>query len=71
LHNARLIRWGANPDKDDRAEAKEAIHAFLKTKLEANLVHNRADVLAALQEVALKSTALARRHLCRAMAIHT
>ncbi|GFH63071.1 MAG: hypothetical protein ZNDK_0842 [Candidatus Desulfovibrio kirbyi] len=54
LHNARFIRWGANPDKDDRAEVKEAIHAFLKTKLEANLVHNRADVLAALQEVGLE-----------------
>jgi hypothetical protein len=41
LHNARFIRWGATP-------GKEAIHAFLKIKLEANLVHNRADVLAVL-----------------------
>jgi intein/homing endonuclease len=54
LHNARFIRWGATPGKDERAEAKEAIHAFLKTKLEANLVHNRVDVLAALQEVGLE-----------------
>jgi hypothetical protein len=54
LYNARLIRWGATPGKDERAEAKEAIHAFLKTKLEANLVHNRTDVLTTLQEVGLE-----------------
>jgi hypothetical protein len=54
LHKARLIRWGATPGKDERAEAKEAVHAFLKTKLEADLVHNRADVLTALQEVGLE-----------------
>jgi hypothetical protein len=54
LHKARLIRWGATPGKDERTEAKEAVHAFLQAKLEANLVHNRADILAALQEVGLE-----------------
>jgi hypothetical protein len=54
LHNARLIRWGKNPGKDDWAEAKEAIHAYLAAKLEQGLVRNREDVVAALKEAGLE-----------------
>jgi hypothetical protein len=54
LHSARLLRWGKTPNKDDRAEARETIHAFLKAKLEANIVQSRVDVLAALREAGLE-----------------
>ena len=58
LHKARLVRWGKAPnsslEKDDRAEAKEAIHAYLKDLLEQGRVKNRADVLTALQEAGLE-----------------
>jgi hypothetical protein len=54
LHNARLIRWGKNPGKDDRAEAKEAIHAYLAAKLEQGLVRSREDVVSALREAGLE-----------------
>lgn len=48
LHNARLLRWGKTPSKDDRAEAKEAVHAFMQTNIEQGLVRNRKDVLQTL-----------------------
>ena len=54
LHRARLIRWGKTPGRDERAEAKEAIHAYMAAKLEQGLVHNRTDVLTALQEAGLE-----------------
>jgi hypothetical protein len=54
LHKARLIRWGKNPGKDDRAEAKEAIHAYLAAKLEQGLVQSREDVVSALREAGLE-----------------
>lgn len=58
LHKARLIRWGKAPNfgvqQDDRTEAKEAIHAYLKDLLEQGRVKNRADVLMALQEAGLE-----------------
>lgn len=53
LHNARLIRWGKAPTKDARAEAKQAIHAYLQTMIEQGLVHNREDVLSALKDAGL------------------
>ncbi|MDR1659430.1 MAG: relaxase/mobilization nuclease domain-containing protein, partial [Desulfovibrio sp.] len=53
LHKARLIRWGKNPVKDDRAEAKEAIHAYLAAKLEQGLVRSREDIVSALREAGL------------------
>jgi hypothetical protein len=53
LHKARLIRRGKNPGKDDRAEAKEAIHAYLAAKLEQGLVQSREDILAALRGAGL------------------
>ena len=55
LHNARLLRWGKTPSKDERAEAKEAIHAFMQANINQGLVRNRADVLQALTEVGLET----------------
>ena len=31
LHTARLLRWGKTPSKDDRAEAKQAVHEYPQT----------------------------------------
>ncbi|MCL2122856.1 MAG: relaxase/mobilization nuclease domain-containing protein [Desulfovibrionaceae bacterium] len=53
LHRARLLRWGKKPGKDERAEAQEAVHAYMVAKLEQGLVHDREDVLVALKEVGL------------------
>ena len=54
LHNARLLRWGKTPGKDDRAEAKDAVHAYLQARLEQGQVKDRADVLQALTEAGLE-----------------
>ncbi|MDR2573638.1 MAG: relaxase/mobilization nuclease domain-containing protein [Desulfovibrio sp.] len=54
LHKARLIRWGKKPGKDERAEAADAVHAYMAAKLEQELVKNRQDVLAALREAGLE-----------------
>ena len=54
LHNARLLRWGKMPNKDDRAEVKEAVHAYLKEKIEQGQVKDRAGVLQALAEAGLE-----------------
>jgi len=54
LHKARLIRWGRTPQKDDRAEAKDAVHAYLVMKIEEGQVASRADVLTVLKEADLK-----------------
>lgn len=54
LHNARLLRWGKTPSKDDRAAAKEAIHQYMQANIELGLVRNREDVLQALAEAGLE-----------------
>ncbi|MBQ8744564.1 MAG: relaxase/mobilization nuclease domain-containing protein [Mailhella sp.] len=54
LHKARLIRWGRKPDKDERADAKNAIHDYLRSLIEEGLVRNREDVLAALRDAGLE-----------------
>jgi hypothetical protein len=54
LHNARLLHWGKTPSKDDRAAAKEAIHEYLRARIEQRLVHSRADVLTTLHEAGLE-----------------
>jgi len=54
LHKARLLRWGKTPKKDERAEAKAAIHAYLATKLENGEIKNRENVLTALQGAGLE-----------------
>ena len=54
LHNARLLRWGKTPSKDERAEAKEAIHVFMQENIKQGVVQNRAEVLQALTESGLE-----------------
>lgn len=54
LHNARLLRWGKTPSKDDRAAAKEAIHDYMRTNIEQGFVRNREDVLQALAGAGLE-----------------
>lgn len=54
LHRARLIRWGKTPGKDKRAEAKDAVHAYLLLKIEEGQVTNRSELLAALREADLE-----------------
>jgi hypothetical protein len=54
LHNARLLRWGKTPSKDDRAAAKEAVHAYMQATIEQGLVRNREDILQALVGVGLE-----------------
>ena len=53
LHKARLLRWGKTPSKDERGEAKQAIHDYLRQCIEQGTVTSRADVLTALQETGL------------------
>lgn len=54
LHKARLLRWGKTPRKDERAEAKAAIHEYLRTCIGQGTVTSRADVLTALQGAGLE-----------------
>ncbi|MDL2286649.1 relaxase/mobilization nuclease domain-containing protein [Desulfococcaceae bacterium OttesenSCG-928-F15] len=54
LHNARLLRWGKTPSKDDRAAAKEAIHSYMQANIEQGLVRSREDVLQALAGAGLE-----------------
>jgi hypothetical protein len=54
LHRARLIRWGKTPGKDERAEAKDAVHAYLLMKIEEGQVTNRSELLSALREADLE-----------------
>lgn len=54
LHNARLLRWGKMPSKDDRAAAKAAIHQYMQANIEQGLARNRADVLQVLAGAGLE-----------------
>ena len=54
LHRARLLRWGKAPKPDDRAAAKEAIHEYMRAKVEQGQASTRAEVLTALQDAGLE-----------------
>lgn len=54
LHKARLLRWGKTPGKDGRAEAKAAVHEYLRSYIGQGAVTNRTDVLTVLQEAGLE-----------------
>lgn len=54
LHNARLLRWGKTPSKDDRAAAKGAVHQYMQANIEQGLVRNRADMLQTLAGAGLE-----------------
>ncbi|MDR3628933.1 MAG: relaxase/mobilization nuclease domain-containing protein [Desulfocapsaceae bacterium] len=51
IFTARLLRWGKKPAKDERAEAKAAIHGYVEKLLSEGLIHDRQDILTALQEI--------------------
>lgn len=54
LFKARLLRWGKTIKKDERDEAKEAIHAYVLALVEQQKIHARQDILIALQEAGLE-----------------
>lgn len=54
LHRARLIRWGKKPSQDERADAKNAIHSYLRALIEDGIIRNREDVLVALRDAGLE-----------------
>ena len=51
IFNARLLRWGKKLAKDERAETKAAIHGYVEKLLSEGLIHDRQDILTALQEI--------------------
>ena len=53
IFNVRLLRWGKKPAKDERAETKAAIHEYIEKLLAEGLIHNRQDILTALQEIGI------------------
>jgi hypothetical protein len=50
---ARLTRWGKNPTKQEKEQARDAINAYIKAKVECGAVRDRAEVVTALQEAGL------------------
>lgn len=50
---ARLARWNKSSPKSVRNEAKQAIHAYVKSLIEHGRIQNRQGVMEALQEVNL------------------
>ena len=53
LHNARLRRWGKPPIRDQRAEAKASIHAYVQSAIEQGMVKKRTELLQALTDAGL------------------
>ena len=53
LHQARLKRWGVQPKPDERSEAKNAIHAYLRQQIENGLIKNHNDVIEQLEAAGL------------------
>ncbi len=51
IFSARLLRWGKKLAKDERAETKAAIHGYVEKLLSEGLIHDRQDILTALQEI--------------------
>jgi len=55
LKNARLIRWGKTPlKKEEREQAKEALHTYLIQQIECGNIKNRADIIQILQDIGLQ-----------------
>lgn len=54
LHQGRLKRWGVEPKPDERAEAKNAIHSYLRQQIKNGLVKNRNDVIEQLENAGLE-----------------
>ena len=54
LHQARLKRWGVDIAKDERGEAKNAIHSYLRQQIENGLVKDRNGVIEQLEDAGLE-----------------
>lgn len=54
LHNARLIRWGKSVKPDDRAEAKAAIHGYIRSMMNSGQVYDRDTIIKALTYAGLE-----------------
>lgn len=55
LKNARLIRWGKTPlKKEEREQAKEALHSYIIQQIEQGKIKNRTDIIQALQDIGLQ-----------------
>jgi len=54
LKQARLLRWGRTPDKNERAEAKQTIHQYLLSLIMQGIVRRRKDVIEALEDAGLE-----------------
>ncbi|MCC8108171.1 MAG: relaxase/mobilization nuclease domain-containing protein [Planctomycetes bacterium] len=50
---ARLTRWGQNPTKQDKEQARDAINAYIKSGVENGSVRDRAHIVMALREAGL------------------
>ena len=51
---ARLTRWGQNPTKNEKDNARKEINNFIQGRIENGLIHDRADIISTLQEVGLQ-----------------
>ncbi len=54
LHKARLLRWGKTPKPDERAEAKAAIHNYIRAMMDSGQVHNRDSLIMVLTDAGLE-----------------
>lgn len=55
LKNARLIRWGKTPlKKEEREQAKEALHTYIIQQIECGKIKNRTDIIQTLQDIGLQ-----------------
>jgi hypothetical protein len=54
LFKARLARWGKEIREGDRDRAKEAIHAYLKSRIAQGLIRDRKGLVAALRDAGLE-----------------
>lgn len=55
LKNARLIRWGKTPlKKEEREQAKEALHTYLIQQIECGKIKNRTNIIQILQDIGLQ-----------------
>ena len=48
---ARLTRWGQNPNKHEKKKAKDIINEYLKQQVENGLVQDRSDIVTSLREI--------------------
>ncbi|MDR2055765.1 MAG: relaxase/mobilization nuclease domain-containing protein [Desulfovibrio sp.] len=63
LHRARLLRRGRTPSGDERAEAREAVHSYLKQKVELGIARDRKDILYCLTQAGLKISRAGKEYI--------